>query len=90
MSVRCQIPTSRIDRLDVLNLKNVSERNAIDGLKNTSISCPELTDDLLGTYFAYLIQSGFLDGLQQPQLLSLDALLELPLSQSTPEILAVN
>jgi amino acid adenylation domain-containing protein/thioester reductase-like protein len=76
--------------LDVLNLGNVSDRNVLDGLKGTSISCPELNDDLLGTYFAYFSQSGLLDGLQQPQLLSLVELLELPLPQLPPELLAVN
>ena len=76
--------------LDVLNLGNVSDRNVTDGLKGTSISCPELTDDLLDTYFAYFSQSGFLDGLQQPQLLSLADLLELTRSQPERELLAVN
>jgi amino acid adenylation domain-containing protein/thioester reductase-like protein len=74
--------------LDVLNLGNVSCQNVIDGLVETSISCPEVNNALLGTYFAYFFQSGFLDYPEPQSSLSLDRLLKLPLAQSDTELLA--
>ena len=35
-------------------------QNTLDGLKNTSITCPEIDDQLLNNYFSYLINNGFL------------------------------
>ena len=75
--------------LDVLNLNNVSCQNVIDGLGATSISCPALDRDLLATYFAYFIQSGFLDRPEQSQLLPLAQLLRLPLSAPVTELVAM-
>ena len=40
-------------------------RNTIEGLKATSIVCPPPDARLLGVYFSYLTQSGFLDPPQQ-------------------------
>jgi amino acid adenylation domain-containing protein/thioester reductase-like protein len=80
--------------LEVLNLGNVSRQNVADGLIETTISCPELNGDLLSTYFDYLINSGFLDGVAstlwnrpQPSTLSLSELLKASLLQSDPELL---
>ncbi|MBE9170521.1 amino acid adenylation domain-containing protein [Pleurocapsales cyanobacterium LEGE 06147] len=39
-------------------------QNTVNGLANTSIVCPPVGNELLSTYFSYLIQSGFL---QAPQ-----------------------
>ena len=75
--------------LDVLNLNNVSCQNVINGLGATSISCPALDRDLLATYFAYFIQSGFLDRPEQSQLLPLAQLLRLPLSAPVTELVAM-
>jgi amino acid adenylation domain-containing protein/thioester reductase-like protein len=83
--------------LEVLNLGNVSRQNVADGLVETTISCPELNGDLLSTYFDYLIDSGFLDGVAstlwnrpQPSTLSLSELLKASLPQSDPELLVMN
>ena len=35
-------------------------QNTLDGLKGTSITYPQIDDQLLSTYFSYLIDSGFL------------------------------
>ena len=35
-------------------------QNTLDGLKNTSIICPEIDEELLNNYFSYLIENGFL------------------------------
>ena len=35
-------------------------QNTLDGLKNTSITCPEIDEQLLNNYFSYLIENGFL------------------------------
>ncbi|NET07738.1 MAG: NAD-dependent epimerase/dehydratase family protein [Symploca sp. SIO2B6] len=35
-------------------------QNTLNGLKGTSITCPPIDDQLLSTYFSYLINSGFL------------------------------
>ena len=36
-------------------------QNTLDGLADTSISCPPVSEQLLSTYFSYLIQCGFID-----------------------------
>jgi len=36
-------------------------RNTLEGLAGTAITCPAADDELLGTYFSYLIRSGFLE-----------------------------
>lgn len=74
--------------LEVLNLGNVSRQNVNAGLAETTISCPELNDDLLATYFNYSIDSGFLDR-PQPSTLSLPELLKASVSQSDPELLVM-
>jgi amino acid adenylation domain-containing protein/thioester reductase-like protein len=67
--------------LEVLNLDKVSCHNVIASLaEENSISCPEINDDLLGTYFAYFVQSGFLDYPEQQPPLSHARLPEMPLS----------
>lgn len=40
---------------------NFDCRNTLAGLTGSSISCPKADSDLLGTYFSYFIQSGFMD-----------------------------
>jgi amino acid adenylation domain-containing protein/thioester reductase-like protein len=75
--------------LEVLNLGNVSRQNVTDGLIETTICCPALNDDLLNTYFDYLINSGFLDR-PQPSTLSIAELLKAPLPQVELELLEVN
>ncbi|MEH2290126.1 thioester reductase domain-containing protein [Nostoc sp.] len=35
-------------------------QNTLDGLKNISITCPSIDDQLLNVYFSYLINNGFL------------------------------
>ncbi|MBW4614708.1 MAG: amino acid adenylation domain-containing protein [Desmonostoc vinosum HA7617-LM4] len=35
-------------------------QNTLDGLTNTAINCPPVNDELLSTYFSYLIDNGFL------------------------------
>lgn len=61
-------PAEESNYLEVLNLSRVSCQNTIAGLAGTSISCPVMDTDLLDTYFAYFIQSGFLDRPQQQQI----------------------
>jgi amino acid adenylation domain-containing protein/thioester reductase-like protein len=61
-------PSPESNYLEVLNLTRVSCQNTIAGLAGTSINCPVMDTDLLNTYFAYFIQSGFLDRPEQPQL----------------------
>ncbi|QDL10791.1 non-ribosomal peptide synthetase [Brasilonema octagenarum UFV-E1] len=39
--------------------------NTLNGLAGTSIVCPPINNQLLSTYFSYLIQKGFIDGLQR-------------------------
>ena len=75
--------------LDVLTLDNVNCQNVINGLSETAISCPPLDSKLLGTYFDYFIQSGFLDYPAQPQFPSLARLLEQPLPQADPKLLVM-
>ncbi len=36
-------------------------QNVIDGMADTSVSCPPIDDKVLHTYFSYLIQNGFLN-----------------------------
>lgn len=36
-------------------------QNTLDGLAGTSITCPPIDNQLLSTYFSYLIRSGFLE-----------------------------
>lgn len=43
-------------------------QNTIDGLAGTSIVCPPADDELLRTYFSYLIRSGFLNPPQQSRI----------------------
>jgi amino acid adenylation domain-containing protein/thioester reductase-like protein len=74
--------------LEVLNLGNVSRQNVDTGLAKTTISCPALDLDLLGIYFAYFSQSGFLDR-PQPSTLSISELLKAPLPQSDTELVVM-
>jgi amino acid adenylation domain-containing protein/thioester reductase-like protein len=74
--------------LEVLNLGNVSRQNVTDSLVGTSISCPALTRDLLATYFAYFVQSGFLDRPQLPTL-SISELLKAPLPLPDAELVVM-
>jgi amino acid adenylation domain-containing protein/thioester reductase-like protein len=39
-------------------------QNTLNGLAGTSIICPSVDEQLLSTYFSYLIQNGFLEALQ--------------------------
>jgi amino acid adenylation domain-containing protein/thioester reductase-like protein len=71
--------------LEVLNLANVSCQNVIDSLAGTAISCPELNAKLLGTYFDYFIQTGYLPAPDRETTLSLEQLLKLPLAQSSTD-----
>ncbi len=91
-------PAEESNYLEVLNLERVSCQNTIAGLVGTSIGCPVMDTDLLNIYFSYFIDSGFLvDGAAamqnqpaQPQFLSLDQLLKMPLPQSVEESLLIN
>ncbi|MGB7440979.1 MAG: amino acid adenylation domain-containing protein [Coleofasciculaceae cyanobacterium] len=47
-----------------LEALNLNCQNTVNGLANTPIVCPPVGNELLSTYFSYLIQSGFL---QTPQ-----------------------
>ncbi len=78
-------PAEESNYLEVLNLTRVSCQNTIAGLAGTSISCPAMDTDLLNSYFAYFVNSGFIDRPEQPQFPSLDLLLKMPLPQSVEE-----
>ncbi|MBE9040661.1 amino acid adenylation domain-containing protein [Oscillatoriales cyanobacterium LEGE 11467] len=48
------------EQLRVLTIK-FDSKNTLQGLANTSITCPPVDRQLLGTYLSYLIDRGFLD-----------------------------
>jgi thioester reductase-like protein len=48
------------DLLEHVKLPIFDCQNLLDGLKKTSILCPQIDSNLLSTYFSYFVQSGFL------------------------------
>lgn len=50
--------------------RTFGNQNVLDGLAGTSITCPPADSKLLSTYFAYLVQIGFLPAPLSPQVVN--------------------